>query len=839
MIGLALTSVRHRAAAVAATLVAVLLGVALLVASGGIFATALRLDTPPQRLAGAPVVVAGPETYQFPNHSGSATLPEQATLRAGLASQVADVDEVGHVVADTSFPAVLLTADGPFNRGDSVMSGHPWTSAQLTPYTLNGQPPTTTEQVVIDTATARRAGAGIGSQVRLAVDGEPGTYTITGIAHPSHPVDTSALFFSDAHGHGPTALGVFPVPGTSPEEAAAALHHLLPDSATVLTGTSRGKAEFPGIGGVRLSLIILAAVFGGLVIVVMGIVVAATTTLSMRRRHRELALLRATGATGYQVGRLVLAEAMVVAVVGAAGGSVLGGWVGDMLLGQLRTHQIVPTGLTYHQGLIPHAAAAVIGLGAVWIATRLASRSAQGATPIEALRAAELPSVDIGPLRRALAGILAVGTVGLAVTTVFMSPTNASALGGPGVLTGSVAVALIGPELVRRLGARYTRLRRARRHSDATGSLAAVNLRARAVQYGAVLTPITIATAICLGNVYSQTTQEQAAQSAYLGRLDPDVVVTSQAGGVPAGLVDRLADLPSVTTVSEMTTSHGWLEEPFDASHTSDPLPLLGLSTQPRQAPVYTGKVSGGALTALRPGTVAVPDPLAEDLNIDLGNTVTIRLGDGSRINPEVVALLDQPSGYQQLLLPAKTLTAHTTTRLPAALLVRTDDPDAVTQTVHQQLPHANVGGGELLRARFDTGLGVQAWVNYLIALLALAYAAIATINTLAVSIIDRRREFGLQRLTGATRREVTRVLRREVLLVTALGYLAGAGISILTIWPITIASGRWLPTGPPWVLLASVVAVLLLTLPVTETCARLTMRQRAASAAATPQGMA
>ncbi|GAA4529111.1 ABC transporter permease [Amycolatopsis samaneae] len=826
MIRLALTSVRHRLAAVLATFLAVVIGTGLVIACGGVLETAIRLDAPPQRLDGAPVVVAGPGEYEFADHSESIALPERPTLDPALLPRVAAVPGVARAVGDATFPAVPLGPDGPVTRGAEPATGHAWSAAALTPYTLTGRAPAAADEVVLDADTAAAAGARAGDRIQVAVDGTPATYLVTGLARADRPVNAAALFFADARGHAPNVLGVYPAPGTSATALADTLRQALPADVTVRTGDERGGAEFVGVAGSRLPLFILAGAFGGLLVVMMAIVVAATTTLSIRRRHRELALLRATGATPGQARKLVMTEALVVAALGAVAGAVLGLVTGGTMADQLRSRQVIPAGLEFHQGPLTYAAGVLIALGAVWLSTRLAARPAERVSAIEALREAALPEVRVHPLRRVLAAILAIGTAGLAVATMFMSPADSSALGGPAVLTGAIAVALVGPLVVRRVANRYGRAQR-----TATGRLATVNLRVRAVQYGAVLTPITIATSIALGNIYAQTTQDDAARAAYLDRLQADVVVT---GGVPAGTAERLSRLPGVRGASELVTSQGWLEKPFDDAHTSDPLRLIGLS-RPTGDPVYTGDVRDGTLADLRPGTVALPLTLAENLGVHPRDRVTVRLGDGARIEAEVVALLEQPSGYEQLVLPAEVLAAHTTGRLAPDLLLRTADPATVAAEVRRELPAAAaVGGTELLRAEFDAGLGVQASINYLIAALALAYAALATINTLAVAILDRRREFGLQRLTGTTRREVTRMLYREVGLVGVLGYGTGAIIAALTVWPIAVSSGQLLPSGPLWVLLASAALVGLLLVPVTAITARLAMRQPAAAAVAT-----
>ncbi|MBN9618399.1 MAG: ABC transporter permease, partial [Actinobacteria bacterium] len=382
----------------------------------------------------------------------------------------------------------------------------------------------------------------------------------------TRPVGAAAVFFADARGHAPQAIGVLPEPGVRPIALAATLRSALPSTVAVRTGDSRGLGEFAGVSGSRLRLILVAGVFGGLVLVVMALVVAGTMTVSLRQRHRELALLRASGATPFQVRRLVLDETLLVALVGVLGGLALGRLAGARLFDALTDHGVVPSAVRFAQGPIPLAAAAIVALVTVRVAAGLAARPAVLVRPVQALREAAIAPGRLAPLRLWLAAVLAVGTVGLAGTTMFMTPTNAAALGGPAELTGAIAVGLVAPSVVRRAAAWFSRF--VRRSGPDVG-LAAVNLDVRAAQFGAVLTPIVLATSIALGNVYSQTTQDAATRAAYLDPLRADVVVTGDVGGIDPALAARLSALPGVTGSAELSDGSGWIEQPFDHSHTS------------------------------------------------------------------------------------------------------------------------------------------------------------------------------------------------------------------------------------------------------------------------------
>ncbi|TDO44900.1 putative ABC transport system permease protein [Kribbella sp. VKM Ac-2527] len=813
MIRLALTGLRFRAAAFLAIFIAVLLGSALLAAAGGLLETGLRLNASPQRLAAAPIVVTGRPAYQPPNGNGSVPYAERHSVDTALVSDLARTADVARVVPDVSFPAVVAP-------GKDTLLGHGWASAALAPYELmSGHAPGVGE-VVVD---RRLASSDVGSRVTVIVRGEPREFVLAGIA--SGAVETPSIFFNDvqareflARAGRVDAIGVFPARGVSAAELAERLE--LPAGVVALTGDDRGAAEFAGVA-TSLPLIIMSGVFGGMVAVVMALVVSATIGLSVRQRRRELALLRASGATPAQVKKLVVAETMLVSLLALVAGLLLGRTMGSWIFGLLTGSGIVPSALRFGQGVLPFAGAAVLTIAVVRVAVGVAAGRAARIRPIQALAEAAIPPVVVGRVRLIMGAVFAALTVGVGGSTVFMSPTNAAAIGGPAVLTGSIAVAVLGPVVIRAM--LIPRITAWLERRGTSGVLAVINLRVRAVQFAAVLVPIMLATAIAVGNIYSTTTQQKAAVEAYTDNLAADVVVTSGTGGTPSGWIERVRSVEGVLAASELVRSKGWIEEPYDTSHTSDPWPLLGID-----GPVYRGKVRAGSLDELTGDTVALPPGVAKQLKVGVGSEIGVRLGDDALVKVRVVALVEGPSGYESLLLPSELLAAHTTAGMADQILVRTSSSVDEVRSALASLPGATVGSRELLAAEYDAGLGVDAWIAYLLAGIAIAYAAIASINTIAVAVLDRRREFGLQRLTGSTRRQIGRMLLLESLVVAVFGLVLGLVAACFSIFPIAIATRGWpLPSGPLWILPTWIAVVLLLVLPTTALTARLAMRPR------------
>lgn len=91
---------------------------------------------------------------------------------------------------------------------------------------------------------------------------------------------------------------------------------------------------------------------------------------------------------------------------------------------------------------------------------------------------------------------------------------------------------------------------------------------------------------------------------------------------------------------------------------------------------------------------------------------------------------------------------------------------------------------------------------------------AISAVNALASSTNARRREFGLQRLTGSTRGQVLRMLAVESVMVAVIGVVLGTFSAIVTVVSFSIGRADTLyPTGPPWVYVGVVSLAVLLTL--------------------------
>ncbi len=810
MLRLALRTLRLRKGGFVGTFVAVFFGALIVASCGGLMETGIRGNAEPQRLAAAPILVTGGQTFALPKEDPAsldaddkrkfedARLPERVRLDSGLVSRLRSVPGVSDVVAEVSFP--LAAAGRP-------ALGHAWDSAALTPYALTAGAAPAAGEVVVESTSGLKPG----DSVEIAARGDLDGFRVSGVAGAPRSISQAAVFFSGADaarlsGHPGKAdvIGVFTKPGADVEAVQASVAKAA-TGATVLTGVDRGAAEFPEAESSGANLIVIAAVSGGLSVMVAMFVVAGTLSLSTQQRSRELALMRAIGTTPRQLRRMVLGEALGVGLLATALAAALGPFLGEWLFGQLVENGVVPSVLRFYQGWLPAVVGAGAAMLAVFIAAFVAGRRAGKIRPTEALAEAAVTRRWLTPMRVVLAVLCFGGGTALAIVTVaVMTGPVAASTAGPAVILWALGVAMITPGVAKVMTSILQWPMRLLGGVD--GRLAVLNTRAGIVRAAGAVTPIMLAVGIATANIYLQTTQQELANQAFTEDVRADAVIGSAAGGLSPDLVQRIQNVPGVAGASEYVTSNVFLETPYDSS--DEGRPAIGLTASGAAANTDT-KVTQGDLTALTGATVALPDVFAKDFNRGVGDTLSLRLGDGTPVDVEVVAVTSGRPGFESLLLPAELLAPHTTAGLAGQMLVRAApgvDPAALIErlrAVTAGLP-VSVGDRDALVATHAKDQAVGAWVNYLMVGMIIAYTVISVANTLVMATMRRRREFGLQRLTGSTRAQVLRMAGFEGGLVAVIGIVLGTVVSAGAIVPFClVATDSLLPMGSPLIYLS------------------------------------
>ncbi|GII62693.1 ABC transporter permease [Sphaerisporangium krabiense] len=783
MLRLAFAASRGRTASLAGSFVALLFAVALVAACGLLMESGLRARVPAERYGAAPVVVAGVEQVSLPIEEDPMGVPltEPVPLPAALAREIAKVPGVTKVVPEVGFPVGLTGTRKP-------VTGRSWESAALTPYTLKeGRAPATPHEIVTDVTLGRE----VGQKVRVAGRDGLREYTVTGTAGPG--VDGQAsVFFTPGR-----AAELFARPGKvlafgvfgAGEELAQRVERALGDTVTVYAGDRRGMAEDVTAREGREMLIAIGGSLGGVILMVAGLVVASAFGLAVRQRDREIALLRAIGATPRQIRAMIGQESLVIGVAALVPGLPLGVALGRWLFDQFVARGMLPPGFTPAIGPLPLLVAAVVGLATAWLAARGAVRRAARIKPTEALGEAAAERRELGR-GRMIAGLvfLALGLSASAMA-MFMAGETAAATAGAIVLLLITAAALLGPWLVR-LAARLAG-GVIGRTSPVGGYLAVANTRTAAKRLASVAGPLILMFAFAATTLFSQSTIAHATARQALEGNRADHILQAAGPGLPPEVARAARELPGVTGVTETIRTKVIGDTTELGSRTLKPMAAIGLTVPVRGIDLG---VTSGSLDRLRGNGVALSTLAAGGFGASVGDKVRLLMGDGTPVTLTVVALYERGLGYGDVALPYARARDHSAAGMAAQVYVT----GGTRERLAALAPGLTVLDRAAARAAVDTTQELSDWVNRLLLGMIIVFIVISVVNTLVTATGARVREFALLRLVGGTRRQVRAMVRWEALLIGALAVATGTLITTPTLMALSYGlTGSPLPHIP------------------------------------------
>ncbi|MEU7608880.1 ABC transporter permease [Micromonospora sp. NPDC049204] len=775
----------------ASAFVAVAIGVTLVAAATLLLASGR--PQVPDRLARAAVVVHSPEAGASAE-SFLPTRPWSATATAGLVDRLAALPGVVAAVPDRTFYAQPLVDGRPSGADtgrEDAHQGHGWSSAQLGGLRLTaGEPPRRPGEVVVDRALGLRTGA----PLTLLTAAGPEPYTVTGL------VDAPGVQVADevaaALAPGVRAIGLVLAPGTDPERVAAAARGVVGPDGRVLTGDARGALEPRNDARTRwigMQVLTATAALAGFVTI---FVVASTFAFTIAQRRRELGLLRAVGATGRQVRRMVYVEALVVGVaaglVGLLVGAVLAPILGRLLVEvgfEPSTFRVRYTPWPIALSLV---AGPVIALLAVWSASRRAAR----VRPLEALREAAVEQRPIGRLRVATGALLVAAGVALSVGTATADEARVGAQYALYAVMALVAGAtVLSPAVV---GPAVRLLRSpVRRRGGAIGMLVRGGALTATRRTASTAAPVllTVAFAVLVSGMVRTTTAAYAA-----GRADNVnagwIVLPDRA----PGLSDQAVAATGGTALLPTTVFRTDPATPL----ADRPLTALGVDPAGFAAANRALTVVAGSLDDLRGDDTVVVTAAA---NLRPSEPYAVVFADGELVSLRVVAVVTDDSLPGDLLVPRA--------------VVRTHDPSALTSTVFvrdriEPPVGARVVDVATWAAEADAAEDRLVWLFTLLLIgVSAGYGAIAVANTLLLAAAGRAADLRLIRMAGATRRQVIWLVTAESALVVLIGALLGGVVAFVGL--LSIRAGLAEQVGAPvdlvvpWSVIVGVVGLCLL----------------------------
>ncbi|MCX4700206.1 ABC transporter permease [Streptomyces sp. NBC_01373] len=761
-----------------------------------------------------------------PEHQDSEgdTVGKTAELTQPLLDESTKVPGAASAIGVVNGFTAIADKDGKLIGGGFQSQGGNYWGTKDTRYPLvSGHAPSGEGQVLIDSETAKRAGYQVGDTVRLSVDGPVLDPKITGIFTTDDgnvAAGGSLALFDTATAQrlfGKTGtydqIDVRAKAGVSQTALKAELDKALPKNLVETTTGEQLAADqaemiSSSMSGLKQGLL----VFAGIALFVGTFIIANTFTMLVAQRTKELALLRAVGASRRQVTRSVLIEAFVVGVVAAVTGLAAGIGIGAglrSLMGSLGA--TVPDGpLIVTPGTV--GAALAVGVLVTMLAAWLPGRRAAKIPPVAAMSSLYAAATTKSLVLRNTLGALFSGAgiaVVLAATT--MSGSDGQAPMGLGAVLLIIGVFILTPLLSRPLIAAAAPVLRV---FGVSGKLARQNSvrnpRRTAATASALMIGLTLITGMTVMAGSLQKSIDKMAASA----IKADYVVSMANGNELSPDVEKkLGRIDDVTATSPLRNAPSRID-----GETEYLTGVMGSTI----GELTDLKVDSGAFKV--GGTqVVVDDTTATSHGWKAGSSFTVSYEDGEKQKLTVAGVYEGNEMIQGIILDNATLSPHQSD--PADMQVMVKTSDGTSGATKDQLEKA-LGSNPAIKVQDKKDLSDEIaqmftlMLNMLYGLLAMAVlvAVLGVINTLAMSVFERSQEIGMLRAIGLDRRGIKRMVRLESLVICLFGGVLGIGLGVFFGWAAGELLGSSLATYElvlPWarmavfLLLAATVGVL------------------------------
>ncbi|HEY4277963.1 MAG TPA: FtsX-like permease family protein [Conexibacter sp.] len=776
-------------------------------AAGQIMATGLGAPGP-GRFAATDAVVRADPTVTLGHGDDAETLDVQrsALLPTSALARVAAVPGVRSAVGDVAFPLTVMTRNGtPVpTTGDGPAHGHGWASAALTPYRLaHGHAPAGPGDIVLDAGLARAGGLDVGDRVRVVSPAGADVFRLSGIATatPAQQERQSSVFLTQARaqqlsglGAGYNAIAIRTEPGVDQGQlrervgaAAGTAHPQVLDHRHASAADAGDPRAFD-----RVELVAVIASGGGITLAIAIFVLAGTIGFAVERRRKEVALLRAIGATPGQARRLLLREAALLGLLGGVAGCIVATALSSVFTDALVSVGIAPDGFTVSPNWIPYGIAIGSGVVVALLATLVAAHRALSVRPGEALVEAAVPQRRLG-ITRTLLGLAALGG---GITLLIVLSSQALSFATLSAFLFIIAVALLGPVVV---GWPAALVGRALLPGGGAGFLAGSALASGRFRTGAVGAAIALVVALAGTQVVGNATAQRATERTTAARVHANRVLVARDGdGLPPSVAAAAATLRGAT-VAPMVSTEVYLLDPH-LTNEGDGWDAAGLEPPTTPSPLDLD-VSAGSLENLRGDGIAVSEALAKHDGVEVGRVLNARLADATPARLRVVAIYKRANGLGDVVLPRSLALAHATASLDSAVFVSASSKDRAAvahglKRIAHDTPTAVVASRASYLSEVRARNQENARAQWVVDALMIGIAVLAAFNIGAMAAAERRRELVLARLSGAMRRQVIGALTLESLVITAVGLAVGAAIVLAS-----LVSADSDPTGGPLVI--------------------------------------
>jgi len=736
-----------------------------------------------------------------PFNPGTNFANQRQLIDASLATTVARVPGVQAVALDTEGYARIVGKNGKpigtVGNGAPTL-GFGWTDVTaLNPFRLltGGQPPRSPGQVVIDEHSADVGGFKVGDTVRILTQQGSGIYTITGIVTFG---SSDNLLGATTAGFDPVtaakllaqpgktdAIDVESAPGVSAATLVTRIQNAIHNPGIEVVSGASVTAEGEQAAHQDLSIIgdfLLA--FGLIALFVGAFVIFNTFSMVVAQRQRELALLRAVGASRGQVLAMVLGESVVIGLIASGAGVIAGIGLAMVLKAGMAALGISLPG----SGLVVSPRTVLFGLLAGTLVTAASAivpaRRAATIPPVAALQDAAAeprqPSVQRSVSR------LIVGMLGVVILSIglFGHTGDRVELVGIGAAAVFIGVAVLSTFAVRPV-CRVLGVPLAR--SGPAGMLGERSAIRTPARTSATAAGLMVAVAMVSMITIMASSLKASADSTITSALRADFVVATGAqaggsGGLSPNLERSLAALPQVSDVAGIRSGVVKMFGTVTPVVAADPA---------KAAQLVDMGVTQGELATMTPTGIGVSVQVASSRHLQLGSPVAVTYPTTGTKEYTVQVIYSVRDVAGDYILPLAAAQANFPSSLDIAIMVKLAPgvtADAARPAISRVLaayPTATLQNQDQYKASQTQSYNTLLNLVYELLALAVLIALIGIANTLALSIYERTRELGLLRAVGATRGQLRSMVRAEALVISAFGALEGLVLGAFFGWAI------------------------------------------------------
>jgi len=766
---------------------AVILGVSFVVGSLVVTDTVRRsFDTLFAEITeGTDLVVRSESAFEDQSFSGNREpLPED------LVATVAGIEGVAVAEGGVGGTAQPVAPDGdPVTTTGAPLLGTTWGETdRLYPVTLDqGQKPGAGE-IAIDRGTFEEYDFELGQPVDVLLPSGTEAFTLVGTATFGEsnslagarltmfsPADAQRVF--DREGL-VEEIYVALEDGADVEAVQADVAAALPDGAEVVTGEATAQESSDDIGEFVDIFGNVLLGFAGVALFVSAFYIYNTFSIILGQRIKELALLRAVGASAAQIRRTVVLEALLVGTLA----SVIG--IGTGMLTALGLRGLLNAGgfglpadaLVLETGTV--VVAFVVGVGVTLAASVIPARTAARVSPIAALRDG-IPTTERSRRLRLVIGAvmtaLGAALVGLGLFVAEGTPATLSSLGLGAVLVflgvANLSPLFAGP-VARVIGAPIARV------FGEPGVLARENATRNPFRTASTASALVIGLAlVTMASVVGTSVKETFADKIDQSVAADFVISETSFAGFSPRLAEGLAATPEIEAVSGIRFGQFQFEGKVRdlVAVGPDGGELVDIDVR-----------EGGSLADLGADGIFVHEDPAEDLGLSVGDRVDVAFaatGDQQLVVRGIHADATFAGNY---VISQEAWDANFTDRIDSVVMAKAvDDVDpaaarAAVESALAAFPQAEIEDRQEFLASQQAQIDqVLVTVNVLL-LLAVVIAVLGIANTLALSVFERTRELGLLRAVGMSRRQTRRMVRWEAAIVSLFGAVLGVVVGLV-----------------------------------------------------------